>query len=266
MRAKSLLKLVSVLFVVAAFPFAGHAAPQILGLVATATPVPLSCADGVCSVEVSGVCLQEHRAAPVTGTAYLPAEGADLTLVVRDETGAQRKIAVAHLVDIKSLRLFNSVSVSLPEDVIRGMGGDINTASLSIGPMTTLLPVAREGDPNPLSVKEIRDFTGQQRARAEQAIGRDGANRAATQVLNYIVNRLPADRPEGADRIAVLRDRSMGDASPTSTTSSIPTSRRMCGRPFAPVGEAFGTDARYRPVSSLMRMPARIAARSPVGG
>jgi len=209
MRPQRLSIFVLILSVAAVFPFAGRAAPQILGLVATATPLPMHCVDGVCSVEVSGVCLQEHRPAPLTGTAYRAAKGADLTLVVRDRDGVTRTLAVAELVDIRSLRLFNAVSVSLPHHVVQQLGGDGVQASLSVGPLTTVLPVATAGDATPLSEAEIRDYTGPLRAVAETAIGRDDANLTATRILNHMVNRLSAETSYGAEAIAAVRDQTM---------------------------------------------------------
>ena len=56
------------------------AAPQILGLVATTAPTPLTCSDGMCSAQFSAFCLQQHRISPTAGTAYRPAKGTALTL------------------------------------------------------------------------------------------------------------------------------------------------------------------------------------------
>ncbi|MEK9722675.1 MAG: hypothetical protein VW405_04210 [Rhodospirillaceae bacterium] len=66
---------------------AAQAAPQIIGVVATAQPLPVQCADGVCTAEVSGVCLQEKRPAPPEGTAYRAHGTATLTLTVRTPDG-----------------------------------------------------------------------------------------------------------------------------------------------------------------------------------
>ena len=213
MRAKFISLFAFAVSVVAAFPLAGFAAPQILGLVATATPLPLSCVEGVCSVEISGVCLQEHRPAPEAGTAYRAAQGSELTLVLQHRNGDKRTMAVTQLVEIRSLRLFNSVSVSLPEHVLKELSGDVVQASLSVGPLTSVLPVAEAGDQPPLSEKEIRDYTGPLRSIAEDAIGRDNANLTATRILNHMVNRLPADTSAGAERIATLRDQTMSNES-----------------------------------------------------
>lgn len=209
MRAVLFSTFALIISAVAVFPFAGNAAPQILGLVATAAPLPMHCAEGVCSVEVSGVCLQENRMAPAAGTAYKAAKGSDLTLVVQNRDGVQQTLAVTDLADIRSLRLFNSVKVSLPEHVIRQFGGDGVQASLSVGPMVSAVPVPVAGDDNPLTAEEIREYTGSLRAAAEHAIGRDEANLTATRVLNRMVNWLPENTPYGTEQIAAVRNGAM---------------------------------------------------------
>ena len=77
----------------------GHvaAAPQILGLVATAAPMPQTCGDGVCAAEFSAFCLHRHRTMPVAGIAYRPAEGAELTLTVTGPGGVKRSETVPSL-------------------------------------------------------------------------------------------------------------------------------------------------------------------------
>ena len=180
-------------------PLPSLAAPQILALVATTTPLPLSCVGGVCRVEVSGVCLQEQRPAPNTGTAYRVATGSKLTLVVQGRDGKTQTMAVEKLVEIRSLRLFNSLSISLPERVVQNLTDGVALASLSVAPLTSLLPMAEAGDPNPLTEREIHEYTVRLRARAESAFEIDKANLAATRVLNQMVNRLSADIHRGAE-------------------------------------------------------------------
>ena len=143
------ISLIAATLAIAALPAAGQAAPQILGLAATAAPLPLQCADGVCSVEVSGICLQKHRPAPDAGTAYRAVSGADITLMPRQGKG--QSVAVANKVEIVSLRTFSAVSVRLPESLVRDLVGDPADASLSIGPLVSALPVSVQGDPDPLS-------------------------------------------------------------------------------------------------------------------
>jgi len=223
MRANLLTIFAGILSAWAAYPSAAHAAPQILGLVATSAPLPLHCVGGVCAVEVSGACLQEHRPAPVPGTAYRPAKGAALTLVAEDRRGKTRTMGVAELVEIRSLRAFNSLVVSLPERVVQKLADDVVLASLSVGPMTSLLPVAVAGDTDPLTDQEISQYTGPLRALAENAFGHGKANLTATRILNQMVNRLPADTSVGAESIATVRDQTMSQK----ITADMPMAARL---------------------------------------
>ena len=70
------------------------AAPQILGLLATNAPTPLTCNDGICSAQFSAFCLQQHRKSPTAGTAYRPAKRTALTLTAVDEVVTRRKRVV----------------------------------------------------------------------------------------------------------------------------------------------------------------------------
>jgi hypothetical protein len=198
------ISLIAATLAIAALPVASQAAPQILGLVATEAPLPLQCADGVCSVEVSGICLQEHRSAPGAGTAYRTVSGTDITLTPRHGKG--QSVAVADKVEIVSLRNFSAVSVRLPESLVRDLVGDPADASLSIGPLVSALPVSAPGDPDPLSDAEIQTVTGPLRAAAARVVNRDSVSRLVTQSLIGMINRLPDDKAAGATRIAAMRD------------------------------------------------------------
>ncbi len=219
MRKKYFSMLGFIWFFVAVLPFSGHTAPQILGLIATAKPLPLSCVDGVCSAEVSGVCLQEHRRAPATGTAYHVAEGAVLTLIVQGRDGSTQTMTVNQLVEIRSLRVFSSLSVSLPERLVRDLSEDVVVASLSVAPLTTLLPVAKADDTKPVSDKEISEYTGPLRHLAEETIERNQANLNAMRILNQMANRLPADTSVGAAGIAKVLGQTMSGRAAAVTSS-----------------------------------------------
>lgn len=165
------------------------ASAQILGLVATAEPVPLTCKDGVCRAEFTAVCLQQHRSAPVPGTAYEASAKTRLTLTVMLPGGGQRVVDIGRRVSITALRNFSAIEISLPLSTLIELGSDV--ASLSVGALASVIPVPRAGDKNPLSAAEIGDYTGPLRALTRNVFERDGANVSAMRVLNRIINRLP---------------------------------------------------------------------------
>ncbi len=179
-----------------------QAAPQILGLIASATPIPMTCADGTCTAELSSVCLQQHRPTPAAGTVYRPAKNAEITLTVTGSNGIARRMPVAAMLDYVSVRQFSAVKVSLPEAAVRRLGS--GTAAISVAPMASVIPVAVAGDPTPLTAAEIARYTGPLRALAERAFERDSDRVNATRILNRMVNRLPERSNFGIEEVAPL--------------------------------------------------------------
>ena len=165
-------------------PAIGIAAPQILGLIATVQPTPPKCVNGVCKAEFSTVCLQEYRPSPSPGNAYKASRDSTLTLAV-----AGKMIDVTDRVTIKSVRNFSSVFISLPEaEILKfGAGG----ASVSVGAMSSLVPVAEAGDTNPQSAGEIASYTGALRSVVHRVFGGEGDTISAMRDLNQVINKMP---------------------------------------------------------------------------
>lgn len=185
-----------------------QAAPQILGLIASNEPVPMTCVGGTCTAELSSVCLQQHRPTPPTGTVYRPAKGTDITLTVTGSDGVIHRLSVAATLTFISHRQFSAVKVSLPEATIRRLGDGV--AKLSVGPMASVVPVAIKGDPKPLSAGEIARYTGPLRALAERAFERDSDHVNATRILNQMVNRLPENSDFGIEKVTSLWQQTVG--------------------------------------------------------
>lgn len=209
MRLRDFAFFAAVPFVAFAFLSApAGAAPQILGLVASAEPVPMTCAGGLCTAELSSVCLQQSRPTPSTGTAYVPAEGTQITLTVTAKDGASRARRVETALSFRSVRQYTAVEVSVPETLVRQLGdGEV---SLAVAPLASIVPVAVKGDPDPLGADEIASFTGPMRAAAEHVFASDADRVNATRVLNGMINRLPDGGAEGIGEMAALRRQTMG--------------------------------------------------------
>ena len=179
-----------------------QAAPQILGLIASAEPIPMTCVDGTCTAELSSVCLQQHRPTPFAGTEYRPASSTVITLTVAGPDGENRRLRVDAVLDYKALRQFSAVKVSLPESTVRRLGS--GKAMISVSPMASLVPVAVQGDPEPLNPGEIARYTGPLRALAERAFEQDSDRVNATRILNQMANRLPKNSHAGIEEAAPL--------------------------------------------------------------
>ena len=108
---RSILALFFLLLAVAAPLSGAAAAPQMLGLIASNGPVPLSCAGGTCTAELSSFCLQRDRDVPPAGTAYRPVDDTGLTLVATLADGQTRRLPAGDRLRIESERNYTAVAV-----------------------------------------------------------------------------------------------------------------------------------------------------------
>ena len=173
-----------VLAVAAFVPFGAGAAPQILGIIATAEPVPLTCALGVCQAEFSSVCLQRNRDMPKDGTAY-NLVGDQVTLVITGKDGSERRMPAANRVGVRSAETYTAVIIAIPRDTI---GPDAERIAISVDRMAAAVPEAEAGDPNPLGEDEITLVTGPKLKIAERTILQKTRQTASARITMRMIN------------------------------------------------------------------------------
>lgn len=172
-----------------AAPFAsGHASPQVLGLVATSAPIPLTCLDGNCTAEFSAFCLQQAREPPERGTAYR-AVGEALTLVATAADGSRRVLPGADHLTITTARGVAAVRIAISQGALDALGAV--SAAVQVGPRASLVPIPVLGDPNPQSPEEIDAATGPLRVVAERLIDQGGPAVGAVRLIDRVINALP---------------------------------------------------------------------------
>jgi hypothetical protein len=174
------------LFILALRPV--QAAPQILGLVASAEPLPMKCENGLCATEASVFCLQKWRMSPVAGTSYHPAGGEGVQLVALTEDGMTIVVPEPEL-QIKALRGHSAVQIGV--DVEWLYARKYQSVSLKIGNKVSLIPEAWAGDPKPLTKKDIETALGTLRDLGHKLVDTAGTNVAAAQLLAHVGGKLP---------------------------------------------------------------------------
>jgi hypothetical protein len=168
---------------------ASWAAPQIMGLVATAEPVPMQCGNGRCTALLSAFCLQEARLPPDLGTAYRPGGTDHVAVRMRMADGATVTANAAGLVEFSSQYGFTAVEASLP---LERLGGEAPVSvTLEVKPRAALLPVTEPNDPDPQTVREIETATGPWRLAAEPVMEGSREAAIATREIMRLVNSLP---------------------------------------------------------------------------
>lgn len=199
---------------------AAEAAPQMLGLVASAEPKPLYCADGTCRVELSAFCLQRERDMPAWGTVYGALDPAKLELVVKLADGGELRRPIGDIARINTARGHWAVTIALPEAVVRGLGaGAVGIESgiavgIAVGPLVSLVPEPVAGDPNPLGEAEIAYVADALRADASALVDGDEPEALAAGVMNDLINALPSAEPTGTKARTELWDHTFGTEPP----------------------------------------------------
>jgi hypothetical protein len=193
------------------------AAPQILAVASTTVPIPMQCDRAECVVELSAICLQEHRSSPLAGTKYYLPKGQKFAFIARSKDG--RKIGLPSNLQtrIVTARGHNAVHVSLAWKTIRDYG--IENLALSVPAGTALIPISVVGDTDPQTDTDIELATGLFRDIATELVDNDTTKRKAAELVNLTINKLDfKGRSSVAIReqaIAILNDRNDFNAEAT---------------------------------------------------
>jgi hypothetical protein len=164
--------------------------PQMLGVIQTASAVPLHCSNGECDAELTSICLQEERATPTSGYRYTlhDAKTIGLTGIRRD--GSRVALLVEDALKFAASRGYSAVKVSVSEDFLRQY--DVASLEFTVGAGTTLVPEKKSTeDPQRLTESDIELGAGLQRQTATAIVDADDDKGHASQVLARMIDALP---------------------------------------------------------------------------
>lgn len=177
------------------------AAPQILAVAQTDLKLPVLCEAGECTVELTTICLQEHRASPNVGEGYYV--HGDKFFELTGRTAAGQEIPLDHLpLAITAARGHNAVRLAFRESRIAKYGPlDI---TISVPANLSLVPLPIRGDVKPQTEEDILLATGPLRDLATEMVDRDSNKRDAAELISQAINRLPVrGRASDEDRLTV---------------------------------------------------------------
>ncbi|WP_373087078.1 hypothetical protein [Sneathiella sp.] len=164
------------------------AAPQILSVASTDLKMPMECEGADCSVELTAICLQEHRGSPNPGTAYYV--HGDRHLILTGMTPAGQEISLDHLaLKIESARGHNAIRVGFRKNELKKYGP--LTVQISVPENITIVPMPFANDIHPQTDEDIALATGPLRELAAKLVDQDTGKRGAAELINQAINRLP---------------------------------------------------------------------------
>jgi hypothetical protein len=165
------------------------AAPQILGLMASNAPVPLTCTDQNCTTIAGTFCLQHDRAIPTYGTPYGATHPEQLTLAVMMQSGEVRRLSAGDQLRFSGYDGYTTVRISLPKSFLDRIGG--TAAAVEIGPGVALVPIPQVGDKDPQGADEVALAIGPMRIAAARYLDRPSVDADAARLVTALLNALP---------------------------------------------------------------------------
>lgn len=175
--------------------------PQVLGLIASAAPIPLTCGDGVCTALVSSFCLQEDRLPPSAGQIYDPAGAGLVTLVLHGADGRTTEVASTGLLSYASEGDFTRTRIALDESRLASL--DATAVSVKIDPMVSLLPRMDAPVAKAVAERDLDTAHGAPRFMAENFFAPGTPRSDAAVTMTRMINLLPTSGAVSRDPVAM---------------------------------------------------------------
>ena len=186
-----------------------HAAPQLLGVIASASPIKLHCSDGVCRTELSTFCLQAERETPGRYQSYAPVDMRPFTLIARDQSGAQVRVAMTEG-RFRSERGYTAALVSFDTAKLQSRG--LTPVALDVAAGGILVPVPEQGDPNPISDNEVRRAVAELHPTADRVFKEHAKDFEAVRLVYRLINETPETGRMAREDRENLWDRTFGES------------------------------------------------------
>lgn len=184
---------------------AALAAPQVLAVAATQSPLNFQCYNGICEVELSAMCLQKNRRFPTSDNVYHTNNSDGFTLVLRSATGAETRIPAGDLISLRSKRSFTAVAVRIPQADMESLGA--SGVALEVADGISLVPETPEHDMYPFGDGEVEHAEGPLRSLASGWLSGDDETTVAVRMVNQLINSMPLrDRMAPARRQSLWQD------------------------------------------------------------
>ena len=180
-----------------------RAEPQMLGVVQTASAVPLHCTNGNCTAELSSICLHEQRATPTKGHPYTAFNADAITVTGTRADGSNISLRAADVLKFAASRGFHTVRVDVP-DAVRKAHGLVALAVKVEAPLTLVPGKTTDASDDPLTDSDIALGAGPMRATASAIVDRNTDTMHAGQILARMIDALPRHGRAATDARAGL--------------------------------------------------------------
>ena len=166
-----------------------HAAPQLLGVVATVAPLKLECDDGLCRADVSTFCMQSERETPARHQGYSAHNPDVFRVVARTTDGDLVRVALQDA-QFRAERGFTATRVEIQTEWLAAQ--DLTPIGLEADKGGILVPTPLIGDANPIKPGEVEYAMTSLQPVADKIFKKHGYGYEAVQIVNRVLNETPA--------------------------------------------------------------------------
>lgn len=169
-------------------PAAVQAAPQLLGVIATASPLKLQCETGTCAVELTTFCMQSERDTPARHHVYTPHDLSVFTIVAENSDGKITEVPVTSA-KVRAERGYTSARLefSVRDFASRGL----SAKSLKIAKGGVLVPMPIAGDMDPIRDGEVEQAIAALQPVADRIFKLHNTEFEAIKVVSRVLSETP---------------------------------------------------------------------------
>ncbi len=223
---RSALKILFTALVALAFTPAVQAAPQILGVIATASPLKLQCDGQACKTSLSTICMQAHRDTPTRNQSYQAHDVSVFSVITQAENGETVHVAL-DTASFSAERGYTGTTIEFPSEALTRRG--LTPVALSVAKGGVLVPTAVASDPDPILEGEVEQVFASLQPVADEVFKTHGTELAAIRIVNRLMSETPErGRMAKADR-ENLWDNTFGENARESTGVGMRRAADMLG-------------------------------------
>lgn len=186
---RTFMKTMAVCAGVLAMPPAAEAAPQLLGLVATATPLKLQCDKGTCGVELTTFCMQPERETPDRHHVYTPHDLSVFRVLATDGEGRTVDVPVKSArISVERGYTASKIEFSVRDLEARGL----IPKSITVAGGGVLVPMPVAGDDNPIRDGEVEHAIASLQPLADRVFKVHSTEYEAIKVVSRLLSEVPA--------------------------------------------------------------------------
>ena len=161
------------------------AAPQLLGVVASETPLRLQCGNGTCRTELSTFCMQAERDTPDRHYVYAAHDLSVFHVVARTGSGETVQVPLT-AARLRSERGYTAAKIEFSDRALKAQG--LTAIALGVDKGGILVPMPVAGDPDPIRDGEVDHAMASLQPVADKVFKQHGIELDAIRIMNRLLN------------------------------------------------------------------------------